>query len=193
MVHTRELDTPIGTLTVAGRDGRVCLVHFGAADDHVSRWIRKWYPEEAVERHDDPGGAIASLEAYFAGELDALDSIAVEMKGTPFQLRTWTALRSVPAGQTATYAQIARMIEAPSAVRAVGAANGANPIAVIVPCHRIIGSNGSLTGYGGGLERKQWLIRHEQRQGQLVELATARVPHAYSGDPATRLAGPNSL
>ena len=83
------------------------------------------------------------------------------MNGTPFQKRVWDALRQVPAGKTATYAEIAVLIGSPAAVRAVGAANGANPVAVVVPCHRIIGSNGTLTGYGGGLKRKEWLLRHE--------------------------------
>ena len=101
------------------------------------------------------------LERYFAGELDALDEVQVEMNGTDFQRRVWSALRDVKAGRTASYSDVARSIGSPAAVRAVGAANGANPVAVIVPCHRIIGTNGTLTGYGGGLERKQWLLRHE--------------------------------
>jgi methylated-DNA-[protein]-cysteine S-methyltransferase len=94
--------------------------------------------------------------------LDAIDDIQVEMNGTPFQKRVWEALRHVPAGRTATYSEIAAAIGSPAAVRAVGAANGANPVAVVVPCHRIIGSNGTLTGYGGGLKRKEWLLRHER-------------------------------
>jgi len=104
----------------------------------------------------------AILTRYFAGETDALDVIDVEMNGTSFQRRVWAALRDVKAGTTVSYGEIARRIGAPSAVRAVGAANGANPVAIVVPCHRVIGGNGSLTGYGGGLERKQWLLRHEQ-------------------------------
>jgi methylated-DNA-[protein]-cysteine S-methyltransferase len=96
--------------------------------------------------------------------LDILDTIEVEMNGTPFQLRVWQALRGVHAGRTASYSEIARAVGAPAAVRAVGAANGANPIAVVVPCHRIIGANGALTGYGGGLRRKEWLLRHEGRR-----------------------------
>ena len=83
------------------------------------------------------------------------------MNGTPFQKRVWEALRTVPAGKTASYAELAVRVGSPAAVRAVGAANGANPVAIVVPCHRIIGSNGTLTGYGGGLERKTWLLRHE--------------------------------
>jgi methylated-DNA-[protein]-cysteine S-methyltransferase len=114
-----------------------------------------------VKPHNDPAGAVSALRAYFAGDLRALDTLAIDPMGTPFQLRVWTALRSVPAGHTASYADIAKAIGAPSSTRAVGAANGANPIAIVVPCHRIIGASGSLVGYGGGLERKRWLLEHE--------------------------------
>jgi methylated-DNA-[protein]-cysteine S-methyltransferase len=109
----------------------------------------------------DPAGAVAILRDYFDGDIHALDRVVVEMDGTPFQRQVWTALRTVRAGRTASYSDIARAIGLPAAVRAVGAANGANPIAVVVPCHRIIGAEGSLTGYGGGLDRKRWLLEHE--------------------------------
>lgn len=168
MIHLREFESPIGPLTLAGSGGNVCLLHFGAVDDGVRQWLARWFPREAVERHEDPAGAIQKLHAYFAGDLAALDTIPVDMHGTAFQTRVWQALRRVPAGHTASYAEIARAIDAPSSVRAVGAANGANPVAVIVPCHRVIGTNGSLTGYGGGLERKQWLLDHERGQRKLV-------------------------
>ena len=101
------------------------------------------------------------LTRYFGGEIGALDTIAVELNGTPFQKNVWQALRRIPGGTTISYAELAKRIGEPSAVRAVGTANGANPVAVIVPCHRVIGSNGRLTGYGGGLDRKQWLLAHE--------------------------------
>ena len=91
----------------------------------------------------------------------SLDEVDVELHGTDFQQRVWHALRSVAAGTTSSYAELARKVGAPAAVRAVGAANGANPVAVVLPCHRIIGSNGTLTGYGGGLDRKRWLLNHE--------------------------------
>jgi methylated-DNA-[protein]-cysteine S-methyltransferase len=168
MIHLREIDSPIGPLTMAGSAGKVCLLHFGSADDHVRRWLARWFPAQPIELHDDPAGAINTLRAYFTGDLDALDTIDVQMQGTPFQKRVWEALRRVRAGQTASYSDIARAIGAPSSIRAVGAANGANPVAVIVPCHRIIGTNGSLTGYGGGLDRKRWLLNHETRQAKLV-------------------------
>ena len=161
VIALAQVESPVGPLTIAARDERVCLLHFGPDDERVRRWLARWYPGRAVVGHNDPAGAVSVLSRYFEGDVDAIDAIAVEMNGTPFQQRVWSALRRVRAGRTAAYAEIAREIGAPTAVRAVGAANGANPVAVIVPCHRIVGTNGSLTGYGGGLERKQWLLRHE--------------------------------
>jgi methylated-DNA-[protein]-cysteine S-methyltransferase len=101
------------------------------------------------------------MDRYFKGEVGALDAIPVELNGTPFQRSVWHALRRIPGGTTISYAELAKRIGEPTAVRAVGTANGANPVAVIVPCHRVIGSDGRLTGYGGGLDRKQWLLQHE--------------------------------
>src|SRR5215208_1374119 len=161
MIHIATIDSPLGALTLASRDGRVCLLHFGGVDRPARHALHRWYPAETLEPDADPAGAVSSLRAYFDGTLTALDCIPVELNGTPFQKRVWEALRAVRPGTTAAYAEIARAIQAPSAIRAVGAANGANPVAVIVPCHRIVGSNGSLTGYGGGLPRKQWLLEHE--------------------------------
>jgi methylated-DNA-[protein]-cysteine S-methyltransferase len=161
MIGMATIASPIGPLTIAARDSRVCLLHFGADDAGARRVLARWYPGASIESQDDPAGAVTAMREYFAGQLHAIDRIAVEMNGTPFQQRVWAALRKVGAGTTASYADMARAISAPSAVRAVGAANGANPVAVIVPCHRVIGSNGSLTGYGGGLHRKCWLLEHE--------------------------------
>jgi methylated-DNA-[protein]-cysteine S-methyltransferase len=166
-MHLSQTETPIGTLTLAARDRAVCLLHFGGDGPAVRSWLARWYPGAVPTPHDDPGGAIGALRRYFEGDLDALDHVPVELNGTPFQKRVWTALRGIRAGRTASYAEIARGIHEPTAIRAVGAANGANPIALIVPCHRVIGSSGSLTGYGGGLERKRWLLMHERALGVL--------------------------
>ena len=113
-------------------------------------------------RAKDPAGAVARLRRYLAGELDALDDITVDLGGTAFQARVWAALRKIPVGATWSYAQLARKIGNPSAVRAVGAANGQNPVSLVVPCHRVIASDGTLCGYGGGIERKRWLLAHEK-------------------------------
>jgi methylated-DNA-[protein]-cysteine S-methyltransferase len=102
------------------------------------------------------------LEAYFAGQVAAIDGIPVDAAGTPFQLAVWAALRRIPAGSTTTYGQLAARIGRPNACRAVGLANGSNPVAIVIPCHRVIGANGALTGYGGGLARKRWLLDHER-------------------------------
>ena len=160
-IQLGRIDTPIGPLTVAARDEHVCLLYFDADERSARAALAKWHPDERVHSVKDPGGAAAILGRYFDGDIHALDGIQVELNGSEFQKRVWCALRRVKAGQTASYSAIARQIGSVASVRAVGAANGANPIAVIVPCHRIIGANGSLTGYGGGLRRKEWLLRHE--------------------------------
>ena len=152
--------SPIGPLTAAERGGRVCLLHFGADGPEVDPILERWYPGEPRVRRALPQVAEA-LRRYFGGDLAALDAVPAELNGTPFQKSVWQALRRIPPGATISYGELARRIGQPTSVRAVGAANGANPVAVIVPCHRVIGSNGTLTGYGGGLDRKRWLLAHE--------------------------------
>lgn len=161
MLHVTSITSPIGPLSIAARDERLCLLHFGGDSAHVRRTLARWYPGQAIERHSDPAGTVAALRRYFGGEVSALDGIEVELNGTPFQRRVWEALRNIRAGSTCSYSELARTIGAQSAVRAVGTANGANPVAIVVPCHRVIGADGGLTGYGGGLERKRWLLQHE--------------------------------
>jgi methylated-DNA-[protein]-cysteine S-methyltransferase len=143
------LDSPVGPLTiVVDHDGRLSAIHFGASD--------------AVPTADC-SHVVAQLAEYFSGSRRTFD-LELAPRGTPFQLAVWNELLKIGYGETITYAEVARRIGKPSAVRAVGAANGANPIPLIVPCHRVIGSNGTLTGYGGGIERKQWLLAHEGRR-----------------------------
>ena len=108
------------------------------------------------------GAVSAALEAFFAGRLQAIDAVAVHTGGTAFQRRVWAALRAIPAGTTTTYGRLAAALGQPTASRAVGLANGANPVVIVVPCHRVIGADGTLTGYGGGIERKRWLLDHER-------------------------------
>lgn len=160
-IDIATIESPVGRLTVAARGQLVCLVHFGAPSAAVRSTLASWYPDSVIEQAADPGGAVGALRRYFAGDLESLDELEVELNGTAFQKKVWLALRTVKAGSTMSYAQLAREVASPAAVRAVGAANGANPVAVVLPCHRIIGSNGSLTGYGGGLDRKRWLLDHE--------------------------------
>lgn len=122
-----------------------------------------------IEEKRDPHGLSTALEAYFAGRLEAISGLPVAFEGTAFQRRVWHALLEIPCGQTCSYSDIAQRIGQPNAVRAVGLANGSNPIAIVVPCHRVIGQDGSLTGYGGGVERKRWLLEHEA--GERTQLA----------------------
>jgi len=159
------LETPMGPLLiVADPTG-----HLRALDwvDHQARLQRllalRWGPVSLAPK-PDPHGFSRAIAAYFAGELTAIDALPVATGGTPFQQEVWRALRDIPCGQTISYGELARRIGRPKAVRAVGLANGANAIGVVVPCHRVIGSNGALTGYGSGLPRKQWLLAHEQRR-----------------------------
>jgi methylated-DNA-[protein]-cysteine S-methyltransferase len=108
------------------------------------------------------------LHAYFAGDLMAVAEIAVDLDGTPFQQRVWSALRKIPVGETTSYGKLASKIGYPGSARAVGTANGLNPVAIIVPCHRVIGSDGALRGYAGGVERKRWLLSHELKHSKIV-------------------------
>jgi len=120
--------------------------------------------------------AARQLQAYFAGQLTQF-RLPLDMEGTEFQRRVWSALETIPYGETRTYGQIAEALEQPSAVRAVGAANGSNPVPIVVPCHRVIGANGKLVGYGGGLALKRWLLNLEQRySGRLLFAAPAPSP-----------------
>lgn len=106
------------------------------------------------------------MDRYFAGDVEAIDDIPVQTSGTPFQRSVWKELRKIPSGAVVSYRKLAGKIARPTAVRAVGLANGSNPIGIVVPCHRVIGSDGSPTGYGGGLERKRWLLEHERKHSK---------------------------
>ena len=112
-----------------------------------------------------------AVERYFAGDVDALDEIPIEADGTEFQCAVWDAIREIPAGRTASYQEIARSVGRPAAVRAVGTATGRNPVSIVVPCHRVIRSDGSLGGYGGGLHRKEWFLDHERRHAAKEDAA----------------------
>lgn len=169
-----RLETPIGTmlLLVDERD-RLCALDWDDYEERFHRLLRRFGGRRVIA-----GGTVPALrealQRYFAGEIGAIDTIAVRpLGGTPFQQRVWEGLRTIPAGRTESYGAFARRLGVEQAVRAVGMANGANPIGVVVPCHRVIGANGTLTGYGGGLKRKAWLLAHEgawpgQRQATLL-------------------------
>lgn len=155
-----RVETPIGTALVVS-DERAVLRAFNWTDyePQMQAWIAKRYP--TAERRDARGPLRSAFDAYFAGDLKAFDDMAWIGAGTSFQRQVWQALCTIPVGQTLSYAGLAQRIGRPTAMRAVGLANGSNPVALVVPCHRVIGSNGALTGYGGGLHRKRWLLQHE--------------------------------
>lgn len=153
------LDSPVGDLTVVAMDGGLAWLYME---------VQRYRPSDEEfglpgDPRDEPFAAVAEqLSAYFAGELTEFD-LPLNLQGTPFQLSVWNALQEIPYGETTTYGQIAAELGKPSASRAVGLANGRNPVSVIVPCHRVIGSNGDLTGYGGGLDRKRYLLDMERK------------------------------
>ncbi|HEY1561767.1 MAG TPA: methylated-DNA--[protein]-cysteine S-methyltransferase [Caulobacteraceae bacterium] len=154
--------SPMGELRIVFDDeGWLRALDFEAYADRNLNLMRRQYGDAPITEGKAPASIREPLEAYFKGDLKALDRIKVATNGTPFQEAVWGALRNIPAGATRSYAQQAEAIGRPKAVRAVGLANGANPIAIVNPCHRVIGKSGDLTGYGGGLERKRWLLTHE--------------------------------
>jgi methylated-DNA-[protein]-cysteine S-methyltransferase len=164
-METLTLDrvaTPVGeVLLITGPEGAVRALDFAGYEARMHRLLGRHSPGAAPVEGRAPECVRTAVLAYFSGDLSALDGLAVKTGGTDFQKSVWAALRAIPAGQTRTYGQLAAAIGSPKAVRAAGLANGQNPVALIVPCHRVIGANGTLTGYAGGLERKRWLLAHE--------------------------------
>jgi methylated-DNA-[protein]-cysteine S-methyltransferase len=169
-----EVDSPVGRLQIVTRSDKLCALEFVER----ARRVASGHAERVVQMADDDStgssreskeldsrstidNVVRRLHAYFAGDLRALDEIPVDPTGTAFQRKVWQALRNIPVGHTVSYSELAENIGSPKAIRAVGTANARNPIAIVLPCHRVIGANGSLTGYGGGLDRKRWLLQHE--------------------------------
>jgi methylated-DNA-[protein]-cysteine S-methyltransferase len=162
MLTLDRVATPVGqVLLVTGPEGAVRALDFADYEARMHRLLARHSPGHVLVDGAAPEGVRRAVEAYFAGDARALEGVAVRTGGTAFQTAVWAALRAIPAGETRSYGQLATAVGSPRAVRAAGLANGQNPIAVIVPCHRVIGANGTLTGYAGGLERKRWLLAHE--------------------------------
>jgi methylated-DNA-[protein]-cysteine S-methyltransferase len=158
------IPSPTGEMMiVTDSDGALRALEWTDLEDRMTRLLNRQYKgqEVSVTKGPPPAHILKALTDYFDGHLQALDGLATKAGGTEFQRSVWGALRDIPVGQTRSYLDIAKAIGNPKGVRAVGLANGANPIGIVVPCHRVIGANGSLTGYGGGMERKQWLLKHE--------------------------------
>jgi methylated-DNA-[protein]-cysteine S-methyltransferase len=167
VLHLDRLETPIGEMVlIADAGGHLRVTGWWDRDQGEARLLaglraRHGQGGIEIERRRNPSGLTAALHAYFEGEVGVIDRLPVAAEGTAFQHEVWDALRAIPCGTTVSYSEVAHRIGRPRAVRAVGLANGQNPVGVVVPCHRVVGANGTLTGYGGGLHRKRWLLAHE--------------------------------
>jgi O-6-methylguanine DNA methyltransferase len=181
------IETPLGPMVALATSDALCALEFTtnrslprsrtaarpsprassepALPTRLAARLQRWFAPYEIERRSNAVIVRTRewLDEYFSGRGAAADAIPLELRGAPFERRVWGELRKIPAGATSSYGAIARQLGSAGAPRAVGLANGANPIAIIVPCHRVIGSNGTLTGYGGGLDRKQWLLDHERQ------------------------------
>jgi methylated-DNA-[protein]-cysteine S-methyltransferase len=157
-----RINTPTGRMVIVTDEHCLRAVDWEDHEPRMQRLLRRHYGTNTILREvSRPSEAGCSLQAYFEGDLDVLTRLPTGTNGTDFQRAVWNALRHIPAGHTLSYGALALQIGRPAATRAVGLANGANPIAIVIPCHRVIGANASLTGYGGGLDRKRWLLAHE--------------------------------
>ena len=161
-LRTATLETPIGAMTLVVKDEQLVLLDFADNAARVHKLLEKRFHGYTIKPVALPEFSSAVM-AYFAGELSLIHKLPVDSGGTAFQQTVWSALKEIPVGQTWSYLELARWIGNASAVRAVGMTNGLNPISLVLPCHRVIGANGSLTGYAGGLERKKWLLEHEMK------------------------------
>lgn len=159
-----HIETPTGPMMLLLDEAKqVRLFEWVDHQSRMDRLLVRHYPKTtfSISEEAPPVAYHQAIAAYFSGDIAALESLPVAFGGTAFQQTVWLALQTIPAGKTLSYGQLAAQIGNPKGMRAVGLANGANPIALIVPCHRVIGANGTLTGYGGGMERKHWLLQHE--------------------------------
>lgn len=158
-ISTHTTETPAGQLLCAVRGDAVVACGFADHWDALVDRVRARFPDD--DWIEGETAASRAVDAYVAGDLAAIDDVEVDLGGTEFQQRVWAALRTIPTGSTWSYAELAAAVGNDGAMRAVGSANGKNPVSVVVPCHRVVRADGSLGGYGGGLDRKAWLLRHE--------------------------------
>jgi methylated-DNA-[protein]-cysteine S-methyltransferase len=163
IVHMSRTTSPVGDIVIAAHGASLCALEFVDQWAGAERRLRRARRDVRFEEGYDSSGAHERLRAYFAGDLAALDGLAIDPCGTSFQRQVWNELRRIPPGRTITYRELAERVNCPSGFRAAGNANRLNPLAVVIPCHRVIGSGGELRGYAGGLQRKRWLLAHEAR------------------------------
>jgi len=176
LLYYDEFASPIGRILFASDEKAVCALDFEDYRERMNRLLSRRFERLVFRRDSDPHNLKARLEQYFDGDVRALDQVAVNASGSPFRQQVWEALRRIPAGETWSYGQLAAHIGHPQAARAVGHANSLNPVAIIVPCHRVIGASSALTGYAGGLERKRWLLEHER--AAVARNGSAQFAHA---------------
>ncbi len=167
-----RIETPVGPMVLLAREAVLLLLEFEDAADRVAGEMKLRFGTADHQPADDPFGLSTLVRKYFAGDLKAIEGIETDGGGTEFQRRVWAELKRIPSGVTISYGDLARRLGDKNAMRAVGLANGRNPVSIVVPCHRVIGADGAMTGYGGGIERKVWLLKHEgvrlaPRQGSL--------------------------
>jgi len=156
-----HIDSPIGTILIVVDGEQLCSLDFADYEQRMMTLLLRRYGPIHLEQAIDPCGFSSRIRDYFAGDYRCLDAIPVSTGGTAFQQQVWSTLRTIPPGTTINYGEIAAKLGKPAAYRAVGGANALNPIPIVLPCHRVIGADTSLTGYGGGIERKRWLLQHE--------------------------------
>jgi methylated-DNA-[protein]-cysteine S-methyltransferase len=185
-LYQDEFESPIGMVYVVSDGTNLRAVDFEGYEQRLHRHLIRHYGRYTLHSAREPGESASRLRDYFAGDLRAVDDIAVATNGTTFQQQVWAALRIIPAGTTVSYGMIASRIGRPTACRAVGLANGSNPIAIVVPCHRVVGTDSGLTGYGGGIERKRWLLEHEGVVLAAASPRPRRIPSAESSELAAR-------
>lgn len=156
-----RLDSALGKLLVVSDGQRLCALDYADYETRMLTLLKRRYSDVRWQEMSNPQGFSTAIRAYLAGDVASIDDIPTNPGGTDFQRQVWSALRTIPAGAVRTYSEVAARLKRPTAYRAVGRANALNPIAIIIPCHRLVGTNGALTGYAGGLERKRWLLQHE--------------------------------
>jgi len=188
VIEVADHDSPLGEIRVALKNEKLVGLAFLDSWDRVERHLTRWFPREDLRAVERAREIEDRLEAYMAGELEGLAGLPLETAGTDFQRRVWKAIRGVPPGQSASYTDLAVAAGAPNAVRAAGTACGANPVWLVIPCHRIVRSDGDLGNYGGGLGRKEWLLAHEGAEPRAPGMCPrpARPPRSAGGRPSTR-------
>jgi len=156
-----SFDSALGKILLVSDGKRLCALDYADYEHRMLTLLRRHYADFQLRKASDPQGFSSLINSYLTGDLGCIDPIPVNTGGTTFQQHVWSALRTIPPGTVLTYGELATQLGKPTAYRAVGMTNALNPIAIVVPCHRLVGANGALTGYAGGLERKRWLLQHE--------------------------------